>query len=58
MKAAMRQVAEINRVSEAIKNTQSPYLKRDYEKNLRRLKKELREYCYYRGFNFKQILGE
>lgn len=58
MNAAMRQVAEINRVTEAIQNTKSPYLMRDYEKNLRRLKKELREYCYYRGFNFKQILGE
>ena len=58
MKAAMRQVTEINRIKEAIKKTKSPHLKRDYEKNLRRLMGELKEYCHYRGFKLKEILGE
>lgn len=58
MKAVVRQLEEIKRVKEAIKKTDSPYLKQDYQKHLRRLKGELREYCYYRGFNYKEIIGE
>ena len=34
--------AEIVRVKEAIAKTKSPYLKRDYEKYLRKLEKRLR----------------
>ena len=45
-------------VEEALKKTYSPYLKQDYQKHLKRLKKDLREYCYYRGFNYKEIIGE
>lgn len=58
MKAVVRQLEEIKRVKEAIKKTDSPYLKQDYQKHLRRLENELREYCYYRGFNYKEIIGE
>ena len=58
MKAAMRQVAEINRIKEALKKTKSPHLKKDYEKNLRRLINGLKEYCRYRGFKLKEILME
>ena len=58
MKAVMRQIEEINRVKEALKKTESPYLKMDYQKNLKRLKKDLREYCYYRGYSYREIIGE
>ena len=58
MRAVMRQLEEINRVKEAIHKTESPHLKQDYQKHLKRLKKELREYCYYRGFAYKEIIGE
>lgn len=34
--------AEITRVKAAIAKTKSPYLKRDYEKYLRRLEKKIR----------------
>lgn len=44
MNAEERQIAEIKRVTEAIKKTTSPCLKRDYQKYLKRLKRELKEY--------------
>jgi hypothetical protein len=34
--------AEIARVEKAISETKSPYLKRDYEKYLRKLRKQLK----------------
>lgn len=41
--------AEIARVKKIIKNTDSPTLKRDSMKYLKRLKKELKEYERLRG---------
>lgn len=35
-------LSEIKRVKEAIKKTKSPYLKRDYEKYLRKLERKLK----------------
>lgn len=37
-------VTEMNRLKDALSNTQSPYLKRDYDKAYSRMKKELEEY--------------
>lgn len=37
-------VAEINRIKLAIQNTNSPYLKRDYQKALKRKYRELKQY--------------
>ncbi len=34
--------AEIKRVEEALTKTNSPFLKRDYEKHLKKLKKQLK----------------
>ena len=56
MKAAMRQVEEIDRIKEAMRKTKSTYLKNDYAKNLRTLKRELKEYCGYRGFDYQRVL--
>lgn len=56
MKAAMRQVAEIKRVEEALQKTESKYLKRDYEKYLDTLKSDLKEYCGYRGIDYNKIM--
>lgn len=58
MKAAMNQVKEINKLKEAIENTQSQHLKRDYEKKIHKLKKELKEYCTYKKFNYRKLIGE
>ena len=57
MKAAKRQVEEIKRLEEAISKTKSTYLKNDYSKNARTLKAELREYCGYRGFDYKKVIN-
>lgn len=58
MKAAINQVKEINRLKEAIAKTQSTCLKRDYEKKIHKLKKELKEYCTYKRFNYRKLIGE
>lgn len=39
----LRQIAEIERVEQALQKTRSKYLKRDYKKYLARLKRELPE---------------
>lgn len=48
MNAEQRHVAEIERIKEAIKKTNSRMLKRDYAKYLRDLEQELREYRNFR----------
>lgn len=58
MKAAMRHVEEINRMKEALKKTNSEHLRIDYSKSIKRKQKELREYCYYRGFDYKRLIAE
>lgn len=57
MKAAMRQVDEIDRVQEAIRKTKSPHLKKDYSKYLIELKRDLREYCGYKGLDYNKIMS-
>lgn len=57
MKAARKQVEEINRLKTAIEKTKSAHLKNDYSKNVRRLTAELREYCGYRGYSFRKVIN-
>lgn len=33
----------------------SPYLKNDYEKKIRSLKRDLKEYCFYKNINYKSL---
>lgn len=40
-------IEEMNRLANAMCQTKSPYLKRDYGKALRRMTKELKEYDLY-----------
>lgn len=42
-------VAEIRRCEEALKKTKSKYLKRDYQKALKRMRSELAEYDRFHG---------
>ena len=44
-----KHVAEMQRLKTAIENTKSMHLKRDYEKALKRMSVELREYDRYKG---------
>lgn len=56
MNAVNRQLEEIKRLKRAINKTKSQYIKNDYSKNIRKLQKELKEYCQYRGYNYKEII--
>ena len=44
-----KHVAEIERIKTAINKTDSKYLKIDYVKALKRMKRELRDYDRYKG---------
>ncbi len=46
MNAVERQLAEIAKYKRIVEKTNNPYVKRDYSKAIRRLKRELREYYY------------
>lgn len=56
MKALDRHIEEIKRLKQAVEKTDSNYLKNDYSKRISRMIKELREYCHYRGLNFKEMM--
>lgn len=45
--AEIKQIEEIKRVREAINKTNSSALRYQYEKHLRRLERELKEYRYH-----------
>lgn len=48
-KVREKHVEEMERLKNLISNTKSIYLKRDYEKALKRMSNELREYDRYKG---------
>lgn len=50
-KAEERHIREMDRLKEAIKTTESRYLRRDYQKALKRMQNELLEYRRYKGGN-------
>lgn len=58
MKAVNKQIAEIKRLYGAINKTNSKYLKNDYTKNIKTLKRGLKEYCSYKGYNYNEILKQ
>ena len=55
MKAAREHIEEINRMYVAVEKTKSQYLKNDYSKNIHRMKKELKTYCGYKGYDYKEL---
>lgn len=56
MQAIERHIAEMKRLKTAFNKTNSMYLKNDYAKAIRKMQRELREYCGYRGLDYKQII--
>jgi hypothetical protein len=50
------QIEEIKRVKGVIKKTKSIYAKWDYTKYLNKLIEDLRLYCLYRNYDFKEII--
>ena len=55
MKQIEKEVAEINRMRTAIKNTSSRYLIRDYNKSIAQKINDIKEYCRYRNINFNEL---
>lgn len=55
MKQALKLIDEINRMKLSINNSSSVYLRRDYEKVIRRDLRDLEEYCSYKGIDYKEL---
>lgn len=55
MKQAEILVKEINRKIIAIKESKSRYLISDYLKSIESDTRELKEYCSYKGIDFKEV---
>ena len=57
MTEAIKFAKEIMRKKDAVKRTNSIYLKRDYEKSIQEDIKELRFYCESKGLSMKEIVA-
>ena len=55
MKQALLFIDEIKRKKEAVHKTKSTYLKDDYSKSIRQDMEDLKEYCEYKGLDFKEL---
>ena len=56
MKQAKLLINEINRKKEAICKTKSKHLIADYRKSIKSDISELKEYCEYKGIDFKVLV--
>lgn len=56
MKQAIKQLEKIKEKKEAIANTKSKCLIRDYEKALKRDVEELRVYCRYKNIDYNTLV--
>ena len=56
MKQALKFIDEIKRKKEAVLKTKSTYLKNDYSKSIRQDMEDLKEYCEYKGLDFKELI--
>lgn len=55
MNQALKLVDEINRKKKAVLETRSSYLRNDYAKSIRADIFELRDYCKFKGLDFKEV---
>lgn len=55
MKAVRKQIYEIKRMQYACAISNSPYLKNDYDKKIKSMIRDLKEYCSYKNYNFEEI---
>lgn len=58
MTALERHLAEMKRLKTAFNNTDSARLKNNYAKAIRKMQQELREYCGYKGLDYKKLMRE
>lgn len=55
MESVKRQVDEIKRLQQIVNKSKSRFIKNDYTKRIIRLKNELKDYCDYRGYDYKKV---
>ena len=56
MKQALKVIEEIKADYKAINNSKSKYLINDKMKHVKRLKRELIEYCGYKNLNYNELV--
>ncbi len=56
MIAIEKHLDDIKRYESIVNNSNNPYVINDYSKAIKRLKRELRMYCNYRGIDYKKIV--
>lgn len=56
MKAIERHMVEIKKYQSIVNESNNPYIINDYSKAIRRLKRELKTYCKFKGFNYNDIM--
>lgn len=55
MNAIEKHIDDIKRYQSIVQESDNPYIVHDYSKAVVRLKRELKTYCKFRGFNYKDI---
>ena len=56
MKAIERHLAEIKKYQSIVNESNNTYIINDYSKAIRRLKRELKTYCKFRGYDYNIIM--
>ena len=57
MKAVERQLADIKKYQSIVNQSDNPYIINDYSKAIRRLKRELKTYCKFKGYDYNVIVN-
>lgn len=55
MKQAQVLIEKIKMLENGCKKSNSSSLKKDYSKAIKRYKRELREYCFYKNLNYNEL---
>lgn len=55
MKQALKLINEIKADYKAIETTKSQYIINDRLKHIKALKRDLKEYCGYKGYDYKEL---
>lgn len=56
MFAIEKHLDDIKRYESIVRNSDNPYIINDYSKAIKRLKRELKVYCQFRGLDYKKII--
>lgn len=56
MKQALKVIEQIKAEKKAVESSSSQYLINDRLKHIKALKRDLKEYCSYKGYNYKEII--